>query len=77
MRVAVCSTKGGVGKTTTAANLAAVLGQRGRTLAVDADAQEGLGRAFGVIAGHQDSLAGVLSDDKADVRSAIRTDVAE
>lgn len=76
MRVAVCSTKGGVGKTATAANLAAVLGQRGRTLAVDADAQEGLGRAFGVIAGHQDSLAGVLSDDKADVRSAIRSDVA-
>ena len=76
MRVAVCSTKGGVGKTAIAANLAAVLGQRGRTLAVDADAQEGLGRAFGVIAGHQDSLAGVLSDDKVDVRSAIRTDVA-
>ena len=50
MRVAVCSTKGGVGKTATAANLAAVLGQRGRTLAVDADAPEGLGRAFGVIA---------------------------
>ena len=76
MRLAVCSTKGGVGKTATAANLAAVLGQRGRTLAVDADAQEGLGRAFGVIAGHRDSLAGVLSDDNVDVRSAIRSEVA-
>src|SRR5262245_11891785 len=75
MRLAVCSTKGGVGKTASAANLAAVLGQRGRTLAVDADAQEGLGRAFGVIAGHQDSLAGVLSDDNVDVRSVIRCDV--
>ncbi len=76
MRVAVCSTKGGVGKTATAANLAAVLGQRGRTLAVDADGQEGLGRAFGVTARHQDSLAGVLSDDNVDVRSVIRSDVA-
>ena len=47
MRVAVCSTKGGVGKTATAANLAAVLGQRGRTLAVDADAQEGLAGRLG------------------------------
>jgi chromosome partitioning protein len=76
MRVAVCSTKGGVGKTATAANLAAVFGQRGRTLAVDADAQEGLGRAFGVTAGQRDSLAGVLSDENVDVRSAIRSDVA-
>ncbi len=56
MRLAICSSKGGVGKTATAANLAAVLGRHGRTLAVDADPQDSLGRAFGVIAGPQDSL---------------------
>jgi chromosome partitioning protein len=76
MRLAICSTKGGVGKTATAANLAAVLGQRGRTLAVDADPQDSLGRAFGVVAGHEDSLAGVLGDAGTDVRTVIRADVA-
>lgn len=75
MRLAVCSSKGGVGKTATAANLAAVLGRRGRTLAVDADPQDSLGRGFGVIAGHRDSLAGVLADDE-DVREVIRCEVA-
>ena len=61
MRLAVCSSKGGVGKTATAANLATVLAARGRTLAVDADPQDSLGRAFGVVAkGREDSLAGLL-----------------
>jgi chromosome partitioning protein len=76
MRIAICSSKGGVGKTTTAANLAAVLGQQGRTLAVDADPQESLGRAFGIVAGPDDSLAGLLADREADVRSVIRQHVA-
>jgi chromosome partitioning protein len=76
MRLAVCSSKGGVGKTSTAANLAAVLGARARVLAVDADPQDSLGRAFGVVAkGREDSLAGLLEDPDADVRSAIRSQV--
>jgi chromosome partitioning protein len=77
MRLAVCSSKGGVGKTTTAANLAVALGARGRTLAVDADPQDSLGRAFGVVAkGRDDSLAGLLEDPALDPRAAIRRDVA-
>jgi chromosome partitioning protein len=82
MRLAVCSSKGGVGKTSTAASLAAVLGARalaggGRVLAVDADPQDSLGRAFGVVAkGREDSLAGLLEDPDADARAGVRQDVA-
>ena len=82
MRLAVCSSKGGVGKTSTAANLAAVLGARalqtgGRVLAVDVDPQDSLGRAYGVVAkGRDDSLAGLLEDPDADARGAVRADVA-
>src|SRR3954451_3623713 len=77
MRLAVCSSKGGVGKTSTAANLAVVLGTHGRTLVVDADPQDSLGRAFGVVAkGREDSLAGLLEDASLDPRGAIRAEVA-
>jgi chromosome partitioning protein len=77
MRLAVCSSKGGVGKTSTAANLAAVLARTGRVLVVDADPQDSLGRAFGVVAKRkEDSLAGLLEDPDADPRAAVRTDVA-
>jgi len=77
VRLAVCSSKGGVGKTSTAANLAVVLARTGRVLAVDADPQDSLGRAFGVIAkGRADSLAGLLEDPDADPREVIRHEVA-
>jgi chromosome partitioning protein len=76
MRLAVCSSKGGVGKTTTAANVAAALTRHGRVLAVDVDPQDSLGRAFGVVAkGWEDSLAGLLDDPAAEVRAVIRHDV--
>jgi chromosome partitioning protein len=77
VRLAVCSSKGGVGKTSTAANLAAVLARSGRVLAVDADPQDSLGRAFGVVAkSKEDSLAGLLEDPEADAAAVIRTEVA-
>jgi chromosome partitioning protein len=76
MRLAICSSKGGVGKTSTAVNLATVYGEGGRTLAVDADPQDSLGRAFGIVAGPDDSLAAVLADPDADITSIIRRDVA-
>jgi chromosome partitioning protein len=76
MRLAICSSKGGVGKTSTAVNLATVYGESGRTLAVDADPQDSLGRAFGIVAGPDDSLAAVLGDPDADITSIIRRDVA-
>jgi chromosome partitioning protein len=77
MRLAVCSSKGGVGKTTTAANLAAALARRGRVLAVDVDPQDSLGRAFGVVAKRSDdSLVALLDDPAADARAVIRHDVS-
>ena len=46
----VVSSKGGVGKTTTVANLGAILADMGqRVLLVDADPQQSLSRVFGVI----------------------------
>lgn len=77
MRLAVCSSKGGVGKTSTAANLAVVLGRTGRVLVVDADPQDSLGRAFGVVSkSREDSLAGLLENPDADPRAVLRSEVA-
>jgi chromosome partitioning protein len=77
VKLAVCSSKGGVGKTSTAANLAVVLGRTGRVLALDADPQDSLGRAFGVVSKDKDdSLAGLLESPDADPRGIVRAEVA-
>lgn len=77
MRLAVCSSKGGVGKTTTAANIAVALARTSKVLAVDVDPQDSLGRAFGVVAkSRDDSLAALLDDPTLEARPLIRHDVA-
>jgi chromosome partitioning protein len=60
-RIAICTQKGGVGKTTTVANLAAAWGARGRqVLAIDFDAQFALTRRFGIDPSERVTIAGVL-----------------
>jgi chromosome partitioning protein len=68
--IAVCTQKGGVGKTTAVANLAAAWGGRGRrVLAVDFDPQFALTRRFGVdpsqTATIVDVLEGMILKDRA------------
>ena len=67
MKITVCATKGGVGKTTLAANLGGIIAGRGkRVLLIDADPQPSLTSYYRLAAGDHDSgltnlLAGELS----------------
>ena len=59
--IAVCTQKGGVGKTTTVANLAAAWGSQGRRiLAVDFDPQFALTRRFGIDPSERSTIVDVL-----------------
>jgi chromosome partitioning protein len=76
MRIALISTKGGTGKTTTSAFLAAQLHRQGRTLAVDCDPQGSLmawssGLPFTVVAMPVKDLHRRLNDLAADYEHVV------